>query len=271
MVASDQPNAQPRSPAFVPAPYPDRDIGFKLARARIRGDLALVVTTLEVRWFVPGSVAEHAGIESWFRTRPIADGSGGPAAIDWDPAPPAWRQDRYLVVPGHDDMGIKWRDGRLEIKGREAALGHTAFAPGTEGMCERWLKWSYAGAAIEQRFLGLFQGGAAEGVVLVEKRRLQRHLRLDPALGPVEVGSGARRERGVNLELAQIRMPGSRIESHWSLAFEAFPGDLQMPEPFAQIVAGFLDGCPVLPLSAERSMAYPRWLRDLDRPAATSD
>ena len=44
-----------------------------------------------------------------------------------------------------------------------------------------------------------------------------------------------------------------------------------MAEPFAQVVAGFLDGCPALPLAAERSMAYPRWLLDLDRPAATSD
>jgi hypothetical protein len=230
----------------------------------------LALSTFEARWFFPGPLEETGpGVEAWFRTRAI--GSGGPATIAWAPAPPGWRQDRYLVVPGHDDMGIKWRDGRLEIKGREAALGHTVFAPGLEGMCERWLKWSYAGAAIERRFLGLFQGGVAEGVVLVEKRRLQRHLRLHPALGPVEVGGDAPRQRGVNLELAQIRMPGSRIESHWSLAFEAFPGDQHMAESFPQVVAGFLDGCPALPLAAERSMAYPRWLLDLDRPAATSD
>jgi hypothetical protein len=164
-------------------------------------------------------------------------------------------------------MGIKWREGRLEIKGREAALGCMAFAPGTEGVCERWLKWSYAGAAVERRFLGLFRGAAPEGVVLVEKRRLQRYLRLDPGLGPVEVGRDARRRRGINLELAQIRMPGSRIEPHWSLAFEAFPGDQHMAEPFAQVVAGFFESCPKLPLFVEHSMSYPRWLLDLDRPA----
>jgi hypothetical protein len=228
----------------------------------------LALSTLEVRWFVSGPVEETGrGVEAWFRTRPIDGDRGRRAPIEWTPAPPAWRRDRYLVIPGHDDMGIKWREGRLEIKGREAALGHRVLAPGIEGVCERWVKWSYAGASIERRFLELFRGGAAQGIVLVEKRRLQRCIRLDPGLGPIEVGRDAPRQRGINIELAQIRAGGSPHEAHWSLAFEAFPGDPQMPEPFAQVVAGFLEGCPALRLAAERSMAYPRWLLDLDRTA----
>jgi hypothetical protein len=203
-------------------------------------------------------------MEAWFRTRPRY-GGGEPPALGWVPAPPSWRQDRYLLIPGHDDMGIKWREGRLEIKGREASLGCRAFGPGIEGLCERWIKWSYASAAIEQRFLELFRG--ASGVVVVEKRRLQRCIRFEPAGDVVEVGRDALRQRGVNLELAQIRLSGSRIESHWSLAFEAFPGDQRMPEPFARVVAGFLQGCPALPLSAGHSMSYPRWLRDIAPPA----
>jgi hypothetical protein len=142
-------------------------------------------------------------------------------------------------------------------------------APGIEGVCERWVKWSYAGASIERRFLELFRGGAAQGIVLVEKRRLQRCIRLDPGLGPIEVGRDAPRQRGINIELAQIRAGGSPHEAHWSLAFEAFPGDPQMPEPFTAIVARFLAGCPALPLAAERSMAYPRWLLELGPPALT--
>jgi hypothetical protein len=223
-------------------------------------------STLEVRWFLPGAL-ERSGsqMEAWFRGRP-PHGGGEPPPLAWEPAPPAWRQDRYLVVPGHDDMGIKWREGRLEIKGREASLGPRAFAPGIEGLCERWIKWSYAGEPIAHRFLELFRG-AADGVVQVEKRRLQRCIRLEPSGGVVEVGRDAMRRRGVNLELARIRMSGSRIESHWSLAFEAFPGDQQMVEPFAQIVAGFLESCPALPLPAARSMSYPRWLLDVAPPA----
>jgi hypothetical protein len=204
-------------------------------------------------------------MEVWFRTRPRY-GGGEPPPLAWEPAPPAWRGDRYLMIAGHDDVGIKWREGRLEIKGREASSGYRAFAPGIEGLCERWIKWSYAGNPIAQRFLELSRG-ASDGIVLVEKRRLQRCIRLEPLGGAVEVGRDALRQRGANVELARVRIPGSRIESHWSLAFEAFPGDQQMPEPFAQLVAGFLEGCPALPLSVEHSMSYPRWLLDFAPPA----
>jgi hypothetical protein len=204
-------------------------------------------------------------VAAWFAAG--AHASRG-QSVPWDPAPPAWREDRYLLVPDQDDMGIKWREGRLEIKGREAALGPTPFAPGIEGVCERWLKWSYAGEAVERRFSDLFHARVAHAVVTVEKRRLQRHLQLKRSGAVVEVGGAGPRERGVNVELAQIRPPGSqgsRAGLHWSLGFEALPSDEVSPS-FAKIVAGFLEGCPALPLGADHSMSYPRWLRALDRP-----
>ena len=225
----------------------------------------MALSTLEARWFLPGPLEETGpGVEAWFRTRPI-DAGGGPAQVAWDPAPPAWRQDRYLVLPGEDDMGIKWREGRLEIKGREAALGYVAFAPAIAGLCERWIKWSYAGEAIERRCRALFHGGATPGIVVVEKRRLQRLLALDAAGAATEIRGREPRARGVNVELAQVRLAGPR--AYWSLAFEAFPGDAGMAAPFSRIVARFLEGCPARPLVAEQSMAYPRWLLELDPPS----
>jgi hypothetical protein len=227
-------------------------------------------STLEVRWFLPGPLAASgAGLEAWFRRHPRYGGSDEPAPLAWAPAPPGWRRDRYVVLPGHDDMGIKWRDGRLEIKGREAALGTQVFAPAIEGRCERWLKWSYAGEAIERRFAARFRGRAADGIVTVEKRRLQRHIRLDPC-AMVEVGPDDQRECGIDVELVQIRMAGSP-ELHWSLAFEAFPSDAQISERFMQVVERFLEGCPALPLTADRSMSYPRWLLDFDPPGRNDD
>jgi hypothetical protein len=228
-------------------------------------------STLEVRWFCGGLLAERgSGLEAWFRARPKYHSGGKPAPIAWVPEPPAWRQDCYLVVPGHDDMGIKWREARLEIKGREAALGDRVFAPGIEGRCERWLKWSYAGEAIERRFGSLFRERAPNSIVTVEKRRLQRHLALDPSGAVVEVGPGDERERGIDVELAQVRIAGTPCAPHWSLAFEAFPSDIPS-ERFAQVVSRFLEGCPALPLSADRSMSYPRWLLDLDETAPRPD
>jgi hypothetical protein len=226
-------------------------------------------STLEVRWFLPGALEESgSGMEAWFRTRPRY-GRGGPPSLAWVPAPPAWRQDRYLMISGHDDMGIKWREGRLEIKGREAPLGYRAFAPGIEGLCERWIKWSYAGDAIAQSFLELFLGGVANDVILVEKRRLQRMLAIDAAGRATEIGPNEPRARGVNIELAQIQLAGSPGGTHWSLAFEAFPGDPSMVERFPPVVTRLLEGCPARPLAAERSIAYPRWLLEVAPRART--
>ena len=217
-------------------------------------------STLEVRWFFPGPLEESgSGMEAWFRTRPRYCGSGQPASIRWQPAPPAWRQDRYLLVPGSSDMGIKWRERRLEIKGRTSASGAQMLAPGIAGVREGWLKWSYAGEAIERRFSDLFANGSAQRPVTVEKRRLQRHLKFDPAGVVTEVRLDDRREHGINIELAEIRVPGAVCHLHWSLGFEAFPSD-QVSESVAQVVARFLADCPALPLSAERSMSYPCWL-----------
>lgn len=222
-----------------------------------------MLRTIEVRWFLEVALDQtRLGIEAWFRARPKL-GGGSPDPIVWEPAPPAWRADRYLVVPGADDMGIKWREGRLEIKGREADLGPSTFAPGIEGRRERWIKWAYAGPTIERRFLDLFHDDAA-GLITVEKRRLQRFLRLDPGGGTIEVVAGAPRERGVDVELAEIRVGGSPTVSYWSLAFEAFPGNPSIDEAFTGIVAGFAEGCPALPLAASWSMAYPRWLSDVN-------
>jgi hypothetical protein len=228
--------------------------------------------TLEVRWFCPGLLAQTgAGVEEWFRAEPRLGSGSKPLPVEWAPAAPAWRQDRYLLLPDGDDMGIKWREGRLEIKGREAVLGQLVFARDIEGRAERWIKWSYAGSAIERRFLGLFQGDAAAGVAVVAKRRLQRCLRIDRTSGPVEVSRDQPRPRGIDIELAQIRIAGPQRASYWSLAFEAFPGDQQMAEPFEQTVAEFLKDCPALPLSADRSMSYPRWLLEVDLATTMAD
>lgn len=129
----------------------------------------------EVRWIIDGSLGTTGrDVEAWFReSRSSAkDGEGQPA--EW----PRWRSDRYLMVPRADDMGIKWREGQLQIKGREGAVGLQQFVSGIEGSTERWVKWSYQGKDIDRWFKGWFPRkiGAALGVIQVDKQRIQRRL-----------------------------------------------------------------------------------------------
>jgi hypothetical protein len=256
MVVADRTIAQPDRAGATP--YRDLGIRPRLARQR-SAEMGLALATIEVRWFFQGPLSAAPDVEPWFMTRP----GGDAAPAGWEPAPPAWREDRYLPVPDADDIGIKWREGRLEIKGRIADLGPCAFAPDIEGRCERWIKWSSAGEFVSQRFLGLFEGRAAAGIILVEKRRLQWLFKLGEGGETTAVNGSEPRVCGLNLELARIRV-GGRGEEHWSLAFEAFPGDTTIDVPFMQAVARLLEGCPALPLSAARSMAYPRRLRQVE-------
>jgi hypothetical protein len=62
-----------------------------------------------------------------------------------------------------------------------------------------------------------------------------------------------------------------RDEAHWSLAFEADSGDRHTADVLAPSVARFLEGFPALPLAADRSKSYPRWLSDLATIALRSD
>jgi hypothetical protein len=193
--------------------------------------------TCEMRWVLDGALPEE--VERWFHG-------------DREPAPPTWREDRYLILPGAADMGIKERQGRLEIKGRLAKLGSHAIAPGIEGGAERWCKWSY-GAAGAPPFGGL-QG---QETVALGKGRAQQHFLLQPGGRAQEVAQrDALQQRGFSLEITRIRLSGA---DHWSLGIEAAPDDNALLDDLLPALAIGLQGFP-LPLPPARSRSYPSWL-----------
>ena len=190
--------------------------------------------TLEVRWFFDGSLAEAAPeVEAWFSRVTPHGIEGNRHSFSW---PAAWRRDRYLTLAGAEDMGVKLREGRLEIKGRVDTFGAERFADRVQGVTERWMKWSHA--------IGT-RPDDAMSVVLVEKQRILRRVSL--AGGTlVEIPSGqSTPDPAVDFELTRIRFAGSPTETHWSIAFEAFPYGLDLRRPFSRIVGGLLSGWPL--------------------------
>lgn len=84
--------------------------------------------TREIRWFLPHPL--HS-VDSWFAEQghPLDEAQS--------------RTDRYLLLPGIADLGLKLREGSLEPKkrlgpGKRGTLGRTA-----EGVYESWIKWSF--------------------------------------------------------------------------------------------------------------------------------
>ena len=208
-----------------------------------------------VRWFFEGSAEDHLDLKKWFETTEPVAKSGAVGAPSWTPRKND-DPDVYLQIPGSEDLGIKWREGELQIKGRTAVLGTQIFGEIHQGRVERWVKWSFA--KMPDEFRMLFAEGTRLPCVFVHKTRAIRKLRLDTMSGTaLEVDAKTFVDRGLGCELTNLEVSGKRF---CSLAFEAFPDDAAMHDAFARTVSAFLDGLQNARLSAAKSMSYAIWL-----------
>ena len=126
--------------------------------------------SIECRWFFEGPPPVE--IVHWFvETRPWEQ-RGRIEPLCW---PSDWRVDRYLVLSGQSDLGIKWRDDSatvgaplLELKGCTAEIGSLELTPRAIGHFDEWVKWSFP---VDSAPTPL-QAVLAEEVTVVRKKRL---------------------------------------------------------------------------------------------------
>ena len=216
--------------------------------------------SLEVRWFFDGASAQHESLRRWFET--VA-----PVPKTPDVGPPVWRgrlddqPDVYLILPGSIDMGIKWREGELQIKGCTASLGTQVFCGRHQGNIERWVKWSYP--IMPPGYKNLFLPGHEQDLltIAVKKVRALRKIRVDTMTGqPEEVASATPIARGLGIELTDLQI---KDHAYCSLAVEAFPDDSAMSSAFTEVIEAFLCDLTDIDLDAARSKSYPAWLDTL--------
>lgn len=213
----------------------------------------------EVRWFFEGDVNRHQSLKHWFETaKPI------PQSLDV--GPPEWKErlnnepDVYLLIPGSDDMGIKWREGKLQIKGRVSALGTQVFSDRHQGNVEHWVKWSYGNLP------NSYQRGSLKEqtdliTVSVQKVRALRKIRLDPLTwNAQEVDVRTPIDQGLELELTDLAVTGKR---YCSLAFEGSLGGSASSILFHKTVETFLADLKNWNLTAAHSWSYPAWLENV--------
>lgn len=214
----------------------------------------LPLATIETRWFFDGDSGRHPVLRRWFETStPFRRGA--------DLRAPQWRgrvsgePDVYLLMPGCSDMGIKWREGTLQIKGRVEDLGVRRFGSRHEGRVQRWIKWTYEEVPAACRALFEAGGEGAMETASIHKTRALRMITLDSGT-PAEVATGLTLQRGVGFEMTDLERDGKR---YCSVAFEAFPDDGVTAAGFDAVVAGFLEELADT-LDIDASMSYPDWL-----------
>lgn len=211
--------------------------------------------SIETRWFFEGDSSRHPDLRLWFESCRPFPRAAGLRVPEWT-GRAGGAPDIYLIMPGCTDMGVKWREGTLQIKGCVADLGARSFGSGHTGGVQRWIKWTYS--EVPAAYRALFEANGAHGLetAAVHKTRALRMIDLGSAKAE-EVVPGISLERGVGFEMADLELNGER---YCSVAFEAFPGDVAIEAGFNAAVTGFLAELAGGPLGSDASMSYPEWL-----------
>lgn len=202
--------------------------------------------TLEVRWFyrqpLPGRLL------AWLEARSLL------------PARQPARQDHYLLLEGQAGLGIKLREGNVEVKQRLEEPREIEVGPGAVGRVARWRKWSFplaSGAAPGAAPLEELLVPRPAWLAVEKERRLQRYrLEDDSRVTPLppEAPAGT----GCEFELSRLRAGG---EEWWSACFEAFGQEPVLEQALLAVAATVLTrGWPV-PLEVEHSCGYAAWLQ----------
>jgi hypothetical protein len=210
--------------------------------------------SIETRWFFEGDSSHHPDLRHWFESCTAFPRAADVRAPEWKDRD-AGAPDVYLLMPGCTDMGVKWREGTLQIKGRVADLGERRFGTAQAGRVQRWIKWTYP--EVPAAYRTLFEANETPRLETapVYKTRALRMIKLGSAK-PEEVAPGIVLERGVGFEMTDLDLNGER---YCSVAFEAFPDDAAAEAGFNAAVTGFL-GELVGSLGIGASMSYPDWL-----------
>ena len=212
------------------------------------------LTTIETRWFFDGDSTAHPELRHWFENAAPFPRAAAVQAPEWK-GRAGGEPDVYLLMPGCADMGIKWREGTLQIKGRVEDLGTHRFGPRHMGRVQRWIKWTYENAPAGCRSLFAASGRQELETVAVHKTRALRMISLDTG-APEEVAPGFLLERGIGFEMADVERDGRQ---YCSIAFEAFPDEAATMAGFDAVVTGYLDELADA-LGVDASMSYPDWL-----------
>lgn len=198
--------------------------------------------TVEVRWFYEGRVPVE--VREWFQR-----GVYGP---DEQPR----RVDHYLRLGDTDSLGIKLREGRIEIKQRHHPHGIVHFHERAAGLVEGWRKWSLPLAEVGEGLAHALVPASAW--IAVQKERSLRICRIGSDGLLIPVPGVAYPGQGCGVELTAVEVGGA---VWWSLAFEAFGDGSYLQENLVSGIERLFnhEGVPFL-LEAQASCGYPRWL-----------
>ena len=200
-------------------------------------------STVEARWFFKGGIP--GDIHIWFDqvnsssvTQPV-------------------RTDYYLQQEEKTSLGIKLREGRIEIKQRVREFGQASFASNVVGIIEGWSKWSFLISSRQMGGLSLDVLG--NSWLAVEKRRSLNSLQLvDKEIKWVQIPDFS--IGGCNVVLTAIRVGN---ENWWSLGLESYGNGGANFDNLLFAAKHLFSGMFPQNLNTDHSFGYPQWLEQV--------
>ena len=214
-----------------------------------------MVYSAEIRWFFKNKF-EVELIEKWFNSQSQV------FADKWD------RADIYLWQPGLDKVGIKIREGKVEVKVLLADRGEVPFSNHNAGLVNDWVKYSFGlqeSDAENQNLLHQFSAGKLNTDkplwVRVDKERLLLKFSVNPADKSVQrVPENTWPPEGCGVELTRIKV---NQQTFYTFGLEAF-SNTQLERCNLEVtLERIMPDMPVSGLRRQQSYSYPGFLQEL--------
>jgi hypothetical protein len=216
----------------------------------------------EARWFLPGQ-NQRDEILKWFRLQdqlPLnEEGAYDPKTANGPfIKQEKERTDEYLTLPDCETVGVKQRQGKLEVK--TLVAGPRFFSMNAVvGRKDQWVKWSFSPSdpIANQLEIELDQSGPWREVI--KKRWLQKYSFDSGSL--VAVSPDQRPDTGCNVELTAINVQAT-IGTWLTFGFEAFGPSGRVLALLDEAIRHYFaaHGPTPVQLDGRDSLSYPVWL-----------
>ncbi len=168
------------------------------------------------------------------------------------------RTDVYLQSSS-PDLGVKLRQGNLEVKYRQAILGTISIEGFRTSQVEQWTKWICVDDSS-----GLTPENIADkpGWLKVAKTRYQRLYQVqfsDLLVAPLDVQLipiSKPQDGAAAIEITQLQV---EEQNWWTIACEYLGDKIDLDLQFLPVVKSLLSRCPLPVSTPSISCGYPQW------------
>jgi hypothetical protein len=192
--------------------------------------------SIELRWFYRGSLPDE--IANWFDTL-------GEPLVAAEP-----RSDFYLQSSS-PDLGVKIRQGNLEVKHLQQQFGKIEVASFGESSVEQWSKWICTNRTARSPAAG------KQGWIQVDKLRQQRLYQVE-FIDPIQLTPiGMPSKNAAAIELTTLQLRG---QTWWTIACEYLGNNISIDRQFVPLVHCLLRKYPLSISTPSIACGYPQWL-----------